>query len=175
MFCRAGKIVDVFLPWNPSSGKIRGFAFVRFGSLLEADRAISLAVGRSWGGRKILVNMAKFQASRHEVEEDRGEPPCIVQTCSNVVCGGDIVVENAWLRKARTSKGAVGWVIDEGKEKGVRVTSWVVEEKQALVYSLVGFLKESKGGISEAEHLVKKAWGRKIIRFRRLDEQTVLM
>lgn len=51
----------------------------------------------------------------------------------------------------------------------------MVEEKQALVYSLVGFLKESKGGISEAEHLVKKAWGRKIIRFRRLDEQTVLM
>lgn len=104
-----------------------------------------------------------------------GEPPCIVQTCSNVVCGGDIVVENAWLRRARTSKGVVSWVIDEGKEKGVRVASWVVEEKQALVYSLVGFLKESKGAISEAEHLVKKAWGRKIIRFRRLDEQTVLM
>lgn len=39
----------------------RGFAFVRFGSLKEAQNAVELAHGRSWRGRKIQVQMARFK------------------------------------------------------------------------------------------------------------------
>ncbi|KAJ8617639.1 hypothetical protein MRB53_013825 [Persea americana] len=39
----------------------RGFAFVRFGSLKEAYNAVELAHGRSWRGRKIQVQMARFK------------------------------------------------------------------------------------------------------------------
>lgn len=49
MFWSAGKILDAFIPIDKLSGKKRGFTFVRFGTLKEAENAVQLARGRSWG------------------------------------------------------------------------------------------------------------------------------
>ena len=53
MFCRAGRIVDVFIPVDKRNNKKRGFSFVRFQTFREAEKAVELAEERSWGGRKI--------------------------------------------------------------------------------------------------------------------------
>lgn len=52
MFFRSGRIVDSFLPVDRVSGLKRGFAFVRFRSTEEADRAVVEGYGRSWGGKE---------------------------------------------------------------------------------------------------------------------------
>eukprot|EP00268_Persea_americana_P068611 TRINITY_DN9583_c0_g1_i1.p3 TRINITY_DN9583_c0_g1~~TRINITY_DN9583_c0_g1_i1.p3 ORF type:complete len:101 (-),score=27.09 TRINITY_DN9583_c0_g1_i1:3660-3962(-) len=61
MFWRAGKILDSFIPIDKIRGKKRGFAFVRFGSLKEGENAVELVHGRSWRGKKIQVQMAKYK------------------------------------------------------------------------------------------------------------------
>lgn len=40
MFCRAGQIMDSFIPVNKSTRQGRSFAFVRFESSEEANRAV---------------------------------------------------------------------------------------------------------------------------------------
>lgn len=48
-------------------GQIKVCAFVLFANWREAERAISLAEGRSWGGRKIQVNLTKYQSKDSDV------------------------------------------------------------------------------------------------------------
>lgn len=83
MFCRAGRIVDIFIPINKVSGLSRCCAFVRFTRQNEAERAEEMAKGRSWGGRKLQVNMARYHSRgsnqvdgksrfHKEVEDDAG-------------------------------------------------------------------------------------------------------
>lgn len=48
MFCRAGKILDSFIPIDKKSGIKSGFGFVRFESLQEAEMAVEQARGRSF-------------------------------------------------------------------------------------------------------------------------------
>jgi cold-inducible RNA-binding protein len=65
----AGTIVDVFLPTDRATGKMRGFAFVEFGSESEAAEAIRQFNGKELGGRAIRLNMAD------EKPRDRSGPP----------------------------------------------------------------------------------------------------
>ena len=58
MFYGAGKIVDSFIPNDRSTSRGRGFALVRFGWMREAELAIEMARGRSWGGRKVNVHIS---------------------------------------------------------------------------------------------------------------------
>lgn len=51
MFCRAGKILDSFLPIDKSSGKKRGFGFIRFGSFKEAEKGMELEEDHGEVGR----------------------------------------------------------------------------------------------------------------------------
>lgn len=53
MFWKVGRIRDVFIPTEKRSNNGKGFTFVRFATLKEAEKAIELAEGRSRGGRKI--------------------------------------------------------------------------------------------------------------------------
>ncbi|XXG41859.1 hypothetical protein AAC387_Pa01g2233 [Persea americana] len=59
MFIKAGKVIDSFSPTDRSFGKQRGFGFVRFKSEREALLGLELANDRSWGGRRILVDLAR--------------------------------------------------------------------------------------------------------------------
>lgn len=61
MFYWAGRIVDVFFPRVWSTGDTRGFAFVRFATYGVPEIAIEMAKGKSWGGRRIQMNMVKYQ------------------------------------------------------------------------------------------------------------------
>eukprot|EP00268_Persea_americana_P002364 TRINITY_DN10711_c0_g1_i1.p1 TRINITY_DN10711_c0_g1~~TRINITY_DN10711_c0_g1_i1.p1 ORF type:complete len:119 (-),score=12.54 TRINITY_DN10711_c0_g1_i1:62-418(-) len=77
MFQRARRIVDVFIPMDRMRNEIRGFAFVRFATRKEAESAIDLAKGRSrsWGGRKIQVNTARYgskEEGQYEVKKPKG-------------------------------------------------------------------------------------------------------
>lgn len=64
MFSSAGRIIDVFIPEDKRNKCNRGFAFVRFATLREAEKAVELAKGRSWGGRKVQANIAHFSSNR---------------------------------------------------------------------------------------------------------------
>lgn len=58
MFCRVGRIIDS-LPVDWNTRKRRGFGFVKFKTKKEVLETIDMAKGRSWGGRRITVNMAR--------------------------------------------------------------------------------------------------------------------
>ncbi|XXG49566.1 hypothetical protein AAC387_Pa02g3720 [Persea americana] len=64
MFCRAAKILDSFIPIKKRGGRKGGFAFVRFGSFQEAERAVDMARGRSLRGVKIQVQMSIFKRGK---------------------------------------------------------------------------------------------------------------
>lgn len=58
MFCRVGRITDS-IPIDKYTGNKRGFSFVCFSIKQDAERDISMMIGRSWGGNRILVNLAR--------------------------------------------------------------------------------------------------------------------
>lgn len=101
MFYRAGRIVDVFLARDKSNERVRGFAFVMFVTGKETDRAIDMASGRS-GGRRILVNLARFLSSSLERKAKRG---LTEEAAKEVNPGGSDgeASRNAWLKKAEIS------------------------------------------------------------------------
>lgn len=78
MFCRAGKILDVFIPMEKHSRRKRGFAFVRFGTFHEAEKAVETARGRSWGGRKIQAQLSRIQIQRRKtLSSKRYQQKCL--------------------------------------------------------------------------------------------------
>ncbi len=72
----AGTIVDVFLPLDRATGKMRGFAFVEFGSEAGAAGAIRLFNGKDLGGRPLRLNMADEKPrERTGPPRERSGPP----------------------------------------------------------------------------------------------------
>ena len=49
IFWREGRINDVFIPKDRRDNSNRGFAFVRFATLREAEKAVQIAEGRLCG------------------------------------------------------------------------------------------------------------------------------
>lgn len=94
---------------------------MRFASLRETERAMELASGRSWGGRRIHVNLARYQSkplgnlSLGKKVENR-DAPCFKEEdwppLNHVTNHG--------------SRCVAGWIIANGTEKGIRVAPWVV-------------------------------------------------
>lgn len=73
MFFRAGRIVDIFIPVEKGSREGRGFAFGRFDTKREAEKAVDFVVGRSWGGWKIQANIAHY-SSKGEMGKAADKP-----------------------------------------------------------------------------------------------------
>lgn len=145
MFHRFERIIDVFQPKDKYSGRSRGFAFARFASCGEAEKAIDLATGRSWGGRKIQVARYLGNAKARDLE-DKCHP-----LRESLVGHDGGVVGNAWSRRIG-ERGIAGWIVEEGSMKGVRVAPWVVaEEIKPLYCSLVGHLKLDMDDIPRVE------------------------
>lgn len=190
MFCRAGKIVDIFIPKDEKNGKNKGFAFIWFATSREADQAVEIATRRSWGGKKLQVNMARFkselsQKSRRTWKETLllERPKSIEASSSGGSKNRDIRLEaNSYLWKigwevcwthlssqGRSSPLVAGWVVNDGEERGVRVAPWVVKkEKQSLYCRLIGFLLDEEA-LVQAESWLEHVWGKISVNIQLLD------
>lgn len=165
LFFRAGRIMDVFIPVEKGSREGKGFAFVRFGTKKEAERATELVNGRCWGGRRLQMNIA-HNSSRGEVdkvaEKPRSSGKGDNRTYLEALLGpekyrgsNDIGKGEGQDYKSRPA----GWIVNDGKEKGVRVASWVAQDqKKALFCSIVGFLKTHIDGQKQAEKWLERCW-----------------
>lgn len=147
MFWSAGKILDAFIPVDKLSGKKRGFTFVRFGTLKEAEYVVELARGRKWRGRKIQDQLAKFKQGAKDSQGSDNKIKRAVFTpflmparpaWNNLskICGE----EKSHLNK-------VGWAVRNGASLGVRLASNVISEVKTPGNSLwwasskIGFWK----------------------------------
>ena len=63
-FAQAGAVTSVNLMLDKMTGRSRGFAFVEFGSEVEAQRAIQQFHDQEFQGRKITVNVARPREER---------------------------------------------------------------------------------------------------------------
>lgn len=61
-----GIVFDSFIPTDKSSGKRRNFAFVRFKTEGEAERAVKLLDGKVFEGKKIQVKRAHFAPEKRK-------------------------------------------------------------------------------------------------------------
>ena len=105
---------------------------------------------RSRRGRKMQANLAHDHSKG---ERDGGKIRWTQEkhhrSYMEVLLGPDIE-KGSTLRKENVEEAqkprSTGWIVD-GKERGVRVASWVVkEQKKSLNCSPVGFLKTSTNG-----------------------------
>ena len=63
-FAQAGAVTSVNLMLDKMTGKSRGFAFVEFGSLEEANKAIEQFHNKEFQGRALTVNIARPREER---------------------------------------------------------------------------------------------------------------
>lgn len=63
-FATAGSVLNVFVPLDRETGRKRGFAFVEFNNLAEAQEAIRLFNNQSFKGRPLAVNEARAKEAR---------------------------------------------------------------------------------------------------------------
>jgi RNA recognition motif-containing protein len=63
-FSEYGKVVNVQLPKDRETGRMRGFAFVEMSSEDEETAAIEALDGAEWMGRDLKVNKAKPREDR---------------------------------------------------------------------------------------------------------------
>lgn len=59
VFSQAGEVVDVFLPTDRETGRMRGFGFVEFATDEEAQEAIRMFDGYTLDDRQLRVNEAQ--------------------------------------------------------------------------------------------------------------------
>ena len=63
-FAQAGAVTSVNLMLDKVSGKSRGFAFVEFATVAEAQKAIEQFHSKDFQGRAITVNVARPREER---------------------------------------------------------------------------------------------------------------
>lgn len=108
------------------------------------------ARGRSWGGRRInvqLSNPGKKMESTQPVNRFRQSPPVDPRTSASNL-------DNPWFNPQRRlmasfgSSQQEGWILQKGESSMVRVAPWVIDiGKRSLTNSLVRFLKHPVQGL----------------------------
>src|SRR5882672_11033954 len=63
-FSTAGNVLNVFVPLDRETGRKRGFAFVEFNDLAQAQEAIRLFNNQPFKGRPLAVNEARAKEAR---------------------------------------------------------------------------------------------------------------
>lgn len=83
--CSAGEIKDIFIPRDRATQRSRGFAFVRYATREEADRAVAGTDGRDLHGRSLRVEVAKIarvSSPRNKSWDVISELPAVLQAAS---------------------------------------------------------------------------------------------
>lgn len=75
LFGEEGKVTDVFLPTDRTTGRPRGFGFVTFADEEGAAAALARFDGTDLGGRRLRVSVAEERASRGPRRSFGGPPP----------------------------------------------------------------------------------------------------
>lgn len=160
MFVRAVKVTDSFIPTDCSSGKQRGFDFIRLKTEREALLGLELANGRSWGGRRILVDLARPRSENPPYSATANKPPS-TWTLDWPPPSFSGSVNNAWavrLPPLGPSGSSAGWIVRDGGNNYIRVAPWVVEMEKKTLW-LIGFLKPNQG-LTDAALWLHSIWGR---------------
>lgn len=63
-FSQAGVVSSVNLMMDKFTGKSRGFAFIEFGSVEEANKAVEMFHNKDFQGRQLTVNIARPREER---------------------------------------------------------------------------------------------------------------
>lgn len=71
IFSEWGEVGDVYIPRNYDTGKPRGFAFVRYCKIADAERALLCAHGKMLNGRDMRVVRANSEPRRRCIKESR--------------------------------------------------------------------------------------------------------
>lgn len=107
---------------------------MRFAAKKDVENAVELALGRSWGGRKFHANLAQFQKKKQGRVNGYAD---LEARCNNqVLKGGE---QRANLRSA-------GWILDECREKGIRVASWSIKQQKTQSILQHSRFSENRGG-----------------------------
>lgn len=147
MVFSAWKTIDTFLPIDRSTGKKRGFGFVRFRHYHEAYSAIERVQRRSWGGRRISASLAC--------------PPCNNTPTRNQTQGWTFDHSDFPVLKASHSpKYCVGWLVPNESGHAVQVAPCLEEKKRKLSYNLVGFLQTPSISVSRVESWLESCWAK---------------
>ena len=64
LFSEVGPVVEVFLPTDRATGRMRGFAFVEFADEATMTKAVETMDGHELGGRAIRVSVAEERRPR---------------------------------------------------------------------------------------------------------------
>jgi RNA recognition motif-containing protein len=70
-FSSAGLVVSVRMPLDRETGRSRGFAFIEFRDLEQAEQAMRVFNGRELGGSVLRVSIARPEAERWPSGVDR--------------------------------------------------------------------------------------------------------
>lgn len=65
-FAPAGNVTSAMVIRDRASGRSKGFGFVEMGSDEEAQKAIEMFHQQDFGGRNLIVNVARPKAPREE-------------------------------------------------------------------------------------------------------------
>jgi cold-inducible RNA-binding protein len=71
-FSQAGVVSSVNLMLDKFTGKSRGFAFVEYSTLEEANKAVEMFHNKEFQGRQLTVNIARPREERPPRRADRG-------------------------------------------------------------------------------------------------------
>jgi len=64
LFSQAGTVASVALIKDRDSGQSKGFAFVEMGNQADAEKAIQMFNGKTYGNRELKVNLARPKEDR---------------------------------------------------------------------------------------------------------------
>ena len=64
LFAPAGTITDVVVLTDRATGRSKGFGFVEFATDAEAEKAVNMFNGHNFGGRDLVVNVARPKEER---------------------------------------------------------------------------------------------------------------
>ena len=72
LFSKVGQVVEIFLPTDRSTGRLRGFAFVELANQAGVNEAIEKLNGQELNGRSLRLSQAEDRPQRSPIAVDKG-------------------------------------------------------------------------------------------------------